>query len=460
MSVYFDPLLKREATGKTAAKVAVIGSGISGLSCAWLLGKSADVTVFEANDYIGGHSNTVDVTVDGVTFPVDTGFIVYNPVNYPNLCALFYNLEVPSRETDMSFSVSLDDGRFEYAGGDLKGLFAQPGNVLAPRFWKMLTGILRFYRHADRFLEEVSGTDLSLGDLVTRHGFSRAFIRDHLAPMGAAIWSSNCDDILDYPAESFLRFCKNHGLTQLTDRPAWRTVAGGSREYVQRLVATLKRPVVLGDPVVEVCREEGAVRVTTRSGRQERFDDVVFACHSDQALALMPEPDAGIATALSAMRYSRNHVALHTDLSLMPRRRAAWASWNYIERRDGPMSGPAVSYWMNNLQHLPTETPVIVTLNPDREIRGSEMLGWYEYDHPIFDRAAHDARAQLWELQGAGGLWFCGAYLGDGFHEDGIQAGLAVAEMLGGVARPWSLGGQNARIGLPDELLAKSEIPA
>lgn len=458
--MYFDPLFKRQAPGKPSPKVAVIGSGISGLSCAWLLGKSADVTVFEANDYIGGHSHTVDVNVGGVTFPVDTGFIVYNPVNYPNLCALFYSLDVPSRETDMSFSVSLDDGRFEYAGGDLKGLFAQPSNMLAPRFWKMLAGILRFYRRTDSFLEEAEGTDLSLGELVGRHGFSRAFIRDHLAPMGAAIWSSNCDDILDYPAASFLRFCKNHGLTQLTDRPAWRTVMGGSREYVKRLVTTFDRPVVLGDPVAEVSGEGGTVRVTTRSGQHSIFDDVVFACHSDQALALIREPEERLAGTLSAMRYSRNHVALHTDLGLMPRRRAAWASWNYIERRGGPASGPAVSYWMNNLQHLPTETPVIVTLNPDREISESAVLGRYEYDHPIFDRASHEARAKLWELQGEGGLWFCGAYLGDGFHEDGIQAGLAVAEMLGGVPRPWSLGGQNARIGLPDELLAKREVPA
>ncbi|WP_286829877.1 MULTISPECIES: NAD(P)/FAD-dependent oxidoreductase [Kordiimonas] len=443
--------------GEAHQDIAVIGSGIAGLSCAWLLGESATVTVYEANDYIGGHSNTVDIEVGGKSIPVDTGFIVYNPTNYPNLTALFDRLDVPTKGTDMSFSVSLDDGQFEYSGGDGFGLLAQPTNLLRPRFWKMIIGILRFYKKSDAFLAEADGQDISLRTLLGRHGFTETFIKDHLAPMGAAIWSSNCDDILDYPAASFLRFFRNHGLVQLADRPAWRTVMGGSREYVKRLTAPFKNQIRLADPVEQVRKLGGKFELITRSGARSLHDHVVFACHSDQALRMIDQPHDATATALSAMRYSRNRVALHSDISLMPRRKAAWASWNYIERRDATRTaGPAVSYWMNRLQHLDTDHPVIVTLNPDRDIRRELVHGWYDYEHPVFDRASHAARQQLWAGQGIDNMWFCGAYLGDGFHEDGIQAGLAVAEMLGGVPRPWQKPGQNARIGLADQLLEKA----
>ncbi len=447
--------------GEAHQDIAVIGTGIAGLSCAWLLNKSANITLYEANDYIGGHSNTVDIVVGGKTIPVDTGFIVYNPTNYPNLTALFDMLDVPTKGTDMSFSVSLDDGRFEYSGGDGFGLLAQPMNLLRPRFWKMISGILRFYKMSDAFLAESDGEDISLRDLLSRHGFTEAFIKDHLAPMGAAIWSSNCDDILDYPAASFLRFFKNHGLVQLTDRPAWRTVMGGSREYVRRLTAPFGDKIRLSDPVEQVRKLGSKLELITRTGERALYDHVVFACHSDQALRLIDQPDGKAAGALSAMRYSRNQVALHSDISLMPRRKAAWASWNYIERRDmGHTAGPAVSYWMNRLQHLDTDHPVIVTLNPDRDIRRDLVHGWYDYEHPVFDRASHAARQQLWASQGTDNMWFCGAYLGDGFHEDGIQAGLAVAELLGGVSRPWFRPGQNVRIGLADTLHAAAAQPA
>ncbi len=440
--------------------IAIIGTGISGLSSAWLLEKSANITLFEANDYVGGHSNTVDIELGGKTIPVDTGFIVFNPTNYPNLSALFERLDVPTARTDMSFSVSLDDGRFEYSGGDGAGLLAQPANLLRPRFWKMISGILRFYKHTDAFLEEAEHGSISLRTLLARHGFSSAFVQDHLAPMGAAIWSSNCSDILDYPAASFLRFFKNHGLVQLTDRPAWRTVVGGSREYVKRLSASFADKIRLSDPVEQVRKAGRKLELVTRAGNRQLFDHIIFACHSDQALRMIAQPDPAVAKALSSMRYSRNKVALHSDIGLMPQRKAAWASWNYIERRNKETAGPAVSYWMNRLQHLDTDEPVIVTLNPDRDIRRESIHGWYDYEHPVFDQACHDARQQLWASQGTDNMWFCGAYLGDGFHEDGIQAGLAVAELLGGVPRPWQAPGQNARIGFGDQLLNAVAEPA
>jgi predicted NAD/FAD-binding protein len=431
--------------------IAVVGSGIAGLSAAWLLQRHNNVTVYEANDYIGGHSHTVDVTVDGKSIPVDTGFIVFNPVNYPNLVALFDELQVPTTATDMSFSASMGNGGFEYAGGNGAGLFAQKLNVFRPRFWAMVRGILRFYKAAPELVQDPSIEGLSLGELLEREGYGPSFVKDHLAPMGAAIWSSNSEDILDYPALSFLRFFMNHGLTQLKDRPAWRTVTGGSREYVERLTAGFRGNIQLSKPVKLVRQQAVGVEVELENGGRQTFDHVVFACHSDQALKLMEKPLPQQQDVFSRLTYAPNKVVLHADETLMPQRKAAWASWNYI---DDPKGGtPAVSYWMNRLQHLPVETPVIVTLNPNRPIDPAKVLGEFSYDHPVFDMAALEARREVWNLQGTGNMWFCGAYLGDGFHEDGIQSGLAVAEMLGGVARPWDIEGQNARLGLVDNLL-------
>lgn len=439
-------------------RIAVIGTGITGLSAAWLLSKRHDVTIYEANDYIGGHSNTVDITVAGQTFPVDTGFIVFNPKNYPNLTALFDHLEVPTTGTDMSFSVSLDDGAFEYAGGDGNGLLAQKSNLLRPRFWSMVRGILRFYKQAETYCRDTELQELTLRALLEREGYTLAFIEDHLAPMGAAIWSSNSTDILDYPAASFLRFFMNHGLVQLRDRPQWRTVTGGSREYVQRLTENFRHRIKLNTPLLSVEKAGASVILTAMGEQPADFDDVVFACHSDQALRLIKSPTNSQSEALCDLRYSKNTVVLHTDTSLMPKRRAAWASWNYVERRGGMnKSGPAVSYWMNSLQPLPTDVPVIVTLNPDRDINPSKVFGTFDYEHPVFDQAALAAKTKVWDIQGASRMWFAGAYLGDGFHEDGIQAGLAVAEMLGGTRRPWFRPGQNARIGFDDMLDVRME---
>lgn len=435
-------------------KIAVIGSGISGMAASWHLTKCADVTVFEKANYVGGHSNTVDVEVDGQKFPVDTGFIVFNPVNYPNLTALFDLLDVPTARTDMSFSVSMDEGGFEYSGGDNAGMLAQPLNILRPRFWRMVSGILAFYGKAEEY--ENLPEDMTLGALLDQESYSKSFIEDHLAPMGAAIWSSDAVDILEYPARSFIKFFKNHGLVQLKDRPQWRTVIGGSREYVKKLTQEFRDKIHTNTLVTSVRRKPAGVEIFLANGQVRVFDQVVFACHSDQALALLSDPNDHEAQCLSRMRYSKNQVILHTDKSWLPKRKAAWASWNYIEPSKAYEGcRPAITYWMNRLQHLPVETPVMVTLNPFAEINSDDVLGRYDYEHPIFDAASHEARAQLMAGQGQNKTWFCGAYLGDGFHEDGIQAGLAVAEMISQVERPWFRSGQNARIGLPDQLVLR-----
>ncbi len=419
--------------------IAVIGSGVSALSCAWLLAEKHRVVVYERADRLGGHSNTVEVrSPDGGDTPVDTGFIVFNDATYPNLVALFDHLGVRSRATDMSFAVSLDQGRFEYAA---PALFAQRRNAFRPRFWTMLTEILRFYREAPGRLAGAD-PDLTLGDFLKREGFSEAFRDDHLLPMAAAVWSSPASTLLDYPAESFIRFCSNHGLLRLTGRPVWRTVEGGSRTYVARLAERLDH-VRLARSVASVRPVDGKVEVRDLQGGVERFDHVVIGAHADQALAMLAEPTREQRTLLGAFRYSRNLTVLHSDAGLMPRRRRAWAAWNYI----GVDDGLCVTYWMNRLQGLAGQN-LFVTLNPPRPPRPETLLRTELYEHPVFDPAAIRAQKRLWDLQGQDGVWFCGAYFGAGFHEDGLQAGLAVAEQLGGVRRPWSVPNESGRIHL------------
>lgn len=427
-------------------RIAVIGSGISGLSCAWLLKQKHEVVLYERADRLGGHTNTVIAPAATGPVAVDTGFIVFNEATYPNLIALFDHLGVASRATDMSFSVSLEDGGFEYAA---PALFAQRRNMLRPRFWSMLTEVLRFYREAPAALAALDDPALTLGEFLSRGRFSAAFRDDHLLPMAAAIWSSPAEALLDYPAAAFLKFCDNHGLLKLAGRPLWRSVTGGSRTYVDRIAAVLGSGVRLGRDVVEVRRTGDGVVVGERNGRRERFDHVVIATHADQALALLAEPTEAEQRMLGAFRYSRNLAVLHTDPALMPKRRRAWASWNYI----GSEHGLCVSYWMNRLQGLPGQD-LFVTLNPPQPPRPEALLRSEVYEHPVFDASALRAQASLWDLQGQGGVWFCGAHFGAGFHEDGLQSGLAVAEQLGGVRRPWSVTDESGRIRVGQALRA------
>lgn len=429
-------------------KIAVIGSGISGLSCAWLLNQHHDVTLFEKDDRPGGHSNTVLLQgANNDSTYVDTGFIVFNPVNYPNLVAFFDHLNVESRSTEMSFAVSLDDGRLEYSGTDLNGLFAQRRNLVRPDFWRLIRDLLHFYRHSDQFATHPDLQHLSLGELLSRQGYSQAFIHQHLIPMGAAIWSTPVDKMLDYPAQTFLRFCQNHGLVQLTDRPEWRTVVGGSRQYVDKVLDSLKRPLRLNSHIHRIHRHQGQVVLEDLHGKRETFDHVVLACHADQALEMLAQPTAEESSLLRHFPYQRNRAILHSDSSLMPKRQRAWASWNYLANSSAGHTGEvSVTYWMNKLQHLPASQPLFVTLNPIQEPAAGSIHRSFLYDHPAFNLDSIDAQTRLWDLQGVQNTWYCGAWFGYGFHEDGIQSGLAVAEALGGAQRPWQLSNPNSRI--------------
>ena len=428
--------------------VAVIGSGISGLGAAWLLSRSCQVTLFEDNDYCGGHSNTVVAETAQGPVPVDTGFIVFNAPNYPNLTALFAHLDVETRETTMSFSASLKGGRFEYSGSGLGGLLAQPGNAIKPRFWSMVRDILRFYQEAPSILLDDAAGQESLGDYLKRNGYRDNFIQDHLMPMAAAIWSAPTDEMMAFPAASFVRFFINHGLLQVKDRPLWRTVKGGSRQYVKRLLHDAAVVVRKDTGIVRVRRMADGVDLTDKHGAVHRFDQVVMASHADQSLAMIEDATDEERSILGAFGYQKNRAILHSDPSLMPRRKRAWAAWNYCRNGDRPTDPVSVTYWMNALQHIDPGIPLFVSLNPNREpARG---LVHYEtnYDHPLFDAAAIEAQHDLWRIQGARRTWFCGAYCGYGFHEDGLQSGLAVAEALGEVRRPWTVGNESGRIHL------------
>ena len=430
-------------------KIAVVGSGISGMSAAWLLSGDHDVTLFEADRRLGGHSHTVEAPSPRGPIAVDMGFIVYNEANYPNLVALFDHLGVVTRASDMGFGVSLDEGRLEYGGNDLTTLFAQWRNLVRPRFWSMLSDILRFYRQAPAHACALDAEMTSLGDYLDAQGYGRAFQDDHLLPQAAAIWSTSARDIREYPAAAFIRFFENHGLLRVLDRPLWRTVEGGSRAYVDKLTAACRPRARLETPVTSIARTSAGVLVRRADGVVERFDHVVVATHADQGLAMLEAPTARERALLGAFAYSRNVAVLHTDERLMPRRRKTWSAWNYVGRAgEGGDQELCVTYWMNRLQGLPSDTPLFVTLNPARAPDPRRVIREEVYEHPLFDAAAMRAQRGLWSLQGDGGVWWCGSYFGAGFHEDGLQAGLAVAEALGGRRRPWTVKNESGRIHL------------
>ena len=442
------------ASGKRL-NIAVVGSGVSGLSAAWLLSRAHQVTLFEADGRIGGHGNTVDAPSPHGPIPVDTGFIVYNDATYPNLIALFQHLGVATKASDMSFAVSLDNGALEYNGTNLNGLFAQRRNLFRPRFWSMLAGLLKFYRNAAGDVARLG--PVSLDDYLAANGYGSAFREDHLYPMAAAIWSTPAGKIGEYPAAALIRFCENHGLLQVSDRPAWRTIEGGSRVYIERLARDISGGARINTPVLAIRRVDDGVAVEAEGSGVHMFDHVVLAAHADQSLRMLSGATDEERRILGAFQYGENAAVLHGDPALMPRRRGAWASWNYLARRDDRGSQPCITYWMNNLQGLPATTPLFVTLNPDREPRPELVIKKMTYEHPLFDTRAIAAQDELWSLQGKGNVWFCGAYFGSGFHEDGLQAGLAVAEQLGGVRRPWTVPNESGRIRLHG---ARPAIPA
>ncbi len=421
-------------------RIAIVGSGISGLAAAHRLQPHAHVTLFEAASYFGGHTHTVDVTrptpQGEQTWGVDTGFLVFNERTYPNLIALLAELKVATAASDMSFSVQVPGARagqsLEWSGSNLATVFAQKRNLMSPRFLGMLSDLLRFNRVCTQLAVQGRDADLSerLQSFLDRHDFGTAFRDWYFLPMLGCIWSCPTDQMLQFPVATMIRFCHNHGLLQVSQRPQWHTVIGGARHYVDKIIAGLP-DVRLNTPVQRLDRDAAGVTVHTARG-SERFDQVVLATHSDQSLALLGEPTAFESEVLHAIRYQPNRAVLHTDTSVLPERRAAWAAWNYERAADQARESSRVClhYWLNRLQPMPFEQAVVESLNPVRPIDPARVLAEFEYSHPVFDLAAIRAQERVPELQGVRHTWYCGAWTGYGFHEDGLKSGLAVADDL------------------------------
>lgn len=422
--------------GDGRQKIAVVGSGISGAAAAWALSAHADVTLYEADDRAGGHTATVDVDYDGRTIPVDIGFIVYNELNYPELTKLFDHLDVETHESRMGFSLSLDEGRLEWSGQSYRSIFAQPRNAFSPTFLRMLSEIMRFNRVcvADRDAGRLAGR--TIGAYLKDSGFSAAFRDDYLIPMAAAIWSTPRIQMLEYPASTFVTFFENHRLIH-SDRPIWRTVTGGSRNYHQKLLAPLKDKVLVSSPVETVIRDALGVTIWAKDREPARYDAVVLAGHSDQSLKILGDASPLETSILSAIPYRPNRVVLHRDPRLMPKRKGVWSAWNYLRSSRG--SGEpevCVTYWMNDLQGIDRDYPLFVSLNPAVEPRAELTFGEWSFSHPQFDAGAISAQTRLSEIQGSRRTWFAGAWTGYGFHEDGLRSGLNAAEGLGAHI-PW-----------------------
>ncbi|MEM0985284.1 MAG: FAD-dependent oxidoreductase [Pseudomonadota bacterium] len=425
--------------------IAIIGSGISGLGAAYALEDAADVTLYERRPRIGGHAWTQTVDYDGTRIDVDVGFIVYNGLNYPNLIGFFDALGVATQDSDMSFAVSDPDG-WEWASS-ARGLFAQPSNLLNPAFHRFWRTILKFNDTARAEFGAGTITDHTLGQWLDRHGYDETFRDNYILPMAAAIWSTPERGVLDYPAESFFRFFDNHRLMH-RDRPIWRTVTGGSRQYVDKAVSALSAQIRPACPVVSIKPFGDKIRLVTEAGAADAVhDEVIFACHADQALALLDPAYETQRLLLGSVRYRPNRIFLHRDPALMPRRKAAWASWNVLKQPGGDI---CLTYWMNRLQGIDRTYPLFVTLNPERPPRDDLTFSTFELDHPQFDAAAEAAVRAIKRHQGDDGLWFAGAWMGSGFHEDGLKSGLACALALGGNV-PWDAQGLEPYVRKPRE---------
>ena len=424
-------------------KIAVVGSGVSGLSAAWLLSKSHDVTVFEAGPYLGGHARTLSLDLENQV-SVDCGFIVYNEKTYPNLTALFSHLGVETAASKMGFAVSLKAGSYEYSGSGPFNFVGSISNLKSAAHWRMMQGMAKFLRLAKL---DFSGVDesLTLAAFMQAEGFSKDFVDLHLLPVAGAIWSSDPQSMLDYPAKSFLQFFKNHGLLNYADRPQWRTVAGGSKNYVEKLVADGAFNSHINMGVRSVARQHYGVSLALENGREEHFDHAVLATHADTALSLIEKPSTAETDILKTFEYTNNPIHVHRDHQFMPKAKRHWSSWNYVAKN----TNGTLTYWMNCLQPLNTKQNIFVSLVNEGHALPHDILYSTRFRHPKFTTATAQAQRALWDLQGQDRLWYCGAYFGSGFHEDGLQAGLAVAEELGGVSRPWNLPSANDRLIMP-----------
>ncbi len=413
-------------------KIAVIGTGISGLGAAYLLNADHDITVYEKNAYLGGHSRTIEVPTGSKKTPVDTGFIVFNNWNYPNLMGLFKELDVPYQKSDMSFGVSIDNGWLEYGSG---GMFAQKRNWVRPVYYGMLADILRFNKQALNYIER--DVDISLQECLDQLNMGEWFRRYYLLAMGAAIWSCPIDTIMKFPARTFLQFFKNHGLLSINNRPQWYTVTGGSQKYVARLTENFKDRIKLESGVKAVTPKDDQYCVEDELGNGELFDQVIFSCHADEALKMIDDPTSDEIDVLGSFDYQDNQIIVHSDTSFMPKEKKCWASWVYLsEGREDKSNVVSLSYWMNNLQGLDQAYPVIVTLNPGRRPQEDSILDEHTFSHPVFDLKAIKAQDKIASIQGKNGLWFCGAYQRYGFHEDGLLSAVNVAKAIG-VDIPW-----------------------
>lgn len=413
-------------------RIAIVGSGIAGLGAAWLLKDTAEVTVFESCPEPGGHVRTI---MHGEQ-PIDTGFIVLNDRNYPYFNAFLKELGVEHQDSDMSFGVTIGNGAIEWAGDSLASLFAQKSLALDVAHWRMLADIVRFNRQTKKLLANDACPAISLGDFLDRHHYSEAFAARYLLPMAAAIWSTPTSGMRAFPLASFLHFFDNHGLLDISNRPQWATVVGGSHTYVKKMASLLGERLRLNTPVDQVVRDDDGVLLTA-AGASERFDQVIFACHADTTRAILADPDGDETAILSAFDFQPNRAILHTDAALMPKRRSVWSSWNYqADRAVLSDQRVAVTYWMNRLQNIAGDTEYFVSLNPLAEPAADKVIAEIDYDHPIFNGDAITAQGRLQEIQGRRGAWYAGAWCGYGFHEDGLKASTRVAEGLG-VSAPW-----------------------
>jgi predicted NAD/FAD-binding protein len=419
-------------------RIAVIGTGISGLSAAYLLHPHNDITVYEKENRSGGHSRTVTVRHGDRDIPVDTGFIVFNERNYPHLTGMFRHLGVAVKDSDMTFGLTVDGGRLEWGARDFNAVFGQRRNLLRPSFYKLLLQVMRFNATVSQEAACVPGA--TLGELLTRMKLGQAFRRSYLLPMAGAIWSCPPQQMLEFPAQTFVRFFENHGLLSVSGQPQWRTVVGGSQQYVERLSASFSHRIRTGCGASRVVRRNRGVSVIDAQGAEERHDEVVFACHADEALALLGDAGVEERKALGAIGYQRNVAVLHRDPGFMPKNKRCWASWVYhADNHHEDQPAISLTYWMNSLQGIDERYPLFVTLNPSRDIAPELVLDRHEFMHPVFDFAALEAQKSLKAMQGLRNTWYCGSHLGHGFHEDGLVSAVNVATALG-ASVPWAQG--------------------